>query len=74
MADENGSLGLSVRHARKRRGLTIQQVADISQLSISFISQLERGLVSPSVNSSKISRALGMQIGGFSKIRPGPAV
>ena len=66
MADGKGSLGLSVRHPRKRRGLTIQQVADNSGLSISFISQLERGLVSPSVNSlQKISRALGMQIGGF---------
>jgi len=66
MSDDNGSLGLSIRIARKRRGLTIQQVADISQLSISFISQVERGLVSPSVNSlQKISRALGLQIGGF---------
>ncbi len=66
MSDENGSLGSSIRRARKRRGLTIQQVADISQLSISFISQVERGLVSPSVNSlQKISRVLGIQIGGF---------
>ncbi len=66
MSDETESLGSSIRRARKRRGLTIQQVADTSQLSISFISQVERGLVSPSVNSlQKISRALGIQIGGF---------
>lgn len=66
MSEDNGSLGTSIRHARKRRGLTIQQVAETSQLSISFISQVERDLVSPSVNSlQKISRALGMQIGGF---------
>ncbi len=66
MAGANSALGASVRRARKRRGLTIQQVADVSGLSISFISQLERDLVSPSVNSlQKVSRALGTQIGGF---------
>lgn len=66
MPDANGTLGASIRRARKRRRLTIQQVAEISGLSISFISQLERDLVSPSVNSlQKVSRALGIQIGGF---------
>lgn len=66
MADENGRLGASIRRARKRRGLTMRQVAEASGLSISFISQLERDLVSPSVNSlQRVSRALGMQIGGF---------
>lgn len=66
MPQADGSLGTSIRRARKRRGLTIQQVAEISELSISFISQVERNLVSPSVNSlQRISRALGIQIGGF---------
>lgn len=66
MAEPNSSLGASIRRSRKRRGLTIQQVAEASGLSISFISQLERDLVSPSVNSlQKVSRALGIQIGGF---------
>ncbi len=60
------TLGASIRRARKRRQLTIQQVAELSALSIGFISQVERDLVSPSVNSlQKISRALGIQIGGF---------
>ncbi len=66
MPEKKGALGVSIRHARQRRRLTIQQVAETSGLSISFISQVERDLVSPSVNSlQKISRALGMQIGGF---------
>ena len=66
MPNTDGALGASIRRARKRRGLTMQQVAEISGVSISFISQVERNLVSPSVNSlQKISRALGMQIGGF---------
>lgn len=65
-ARDDSSLGTHVRKARKRRGLTIQQVAELSGMSISFISQLERDLLSPSVNSlQKISRALGIQIGGF---------
>ena len=66
MPDTDNALGASIRRTRKRRGLTIQQVAKLSGLSISFISQLERDLLSPSVNSlQKISRALGIQIGGF---------
>ncbi|MEK7787397.1 MAG: cupin domain-containing protein, partial [Chloroflexota bacterium] len=66
MAETESTLGASIRRTRKRRGLTIQQVAKLSGLSISFISQLERDLLSPSVNSlQKISRALGIQIGGF---------
>lgn len=60
------NLGASIRRARKRRRLTLQQVAGLSGLSLSFISQVERDLVSPSVTSlQKISRALGIQIGGF---------
>ncbi len=66
MPETENTLGDSIRRARKRRRLTIQQVAKLSGLSISFISQLERDLLSPSVNSlQKISRALGIQIGGF---------
>jgi transcriptional regulator with XRE-family HTH domain len=60
------NLGTAIRRARKRRHLTIQQVADLSGLSVSFISQVERDLVNPSVTSlQKVSRALGIQIGGF---------
>jgi transcriptional regulator with XRE-family HTH domain len=62
----DGSLGASIRQARKRRQLTLVQVAELSGMSLSFISQVERNLISPSVNSlQKISRALGIQIGGF---------
>lgn len=66
MPQAQDSLGASIRRARKRRSLTMQQVSETSGLSISFLSQVERDLVSPSVNSlQKISRALGIQIGGF---------
>jgi transcriptional regulator with XRE-family HTH domain len=66
MPKTEGTLGANIRRVRKRRHLTIQQVANLSGLSISFISQVERDLLSPSVNSlQKISRALSIQIGGF---------
>jgi transcriptional regulator with XRE-family HTH domain len=65
-APRQDKLGANIRRVRKRRALTMQQVAGLSGLSISFLSQVERDLVSPSVNSlQKISRALGIQIGGF---------
>jgi transcriptional regulator with XRE-family HTH domain len=66
MSKTNDTLGANIRRVRKRRGLTIEQVGEASGMSISFISQVERNLISPSVNSlQKISRALGIQIGGF---------
>lgn len=66
MSKKDGALGANIRRARKRRDLTIEQVSAASGMSISFISQVERDLISPSVNSlQKISRALGIQIGGF---------
>lgn len=66
MPKSESTLGDNIRRVRKRRRLTIQQVAKLSGLSISFISQVERDLLSPSVNSlQKISRALDIQIGGF---------
>jgi transcriptional regulator with XRE-family HTH domain len=51
MSEIDGTLGAGIRRARKRRGLTLQQVADSSGMSMSFISQVERNLLSPSVNS-----------------------
>jgi transcriptional regulator with XRE-family HTH domain len=66
MSKTNETLGANIRRVRKRRGLTIEQLGEASGMSISFISQVERNLISPSVNSlQKISRALGIQIGGF---------
>jgi transcriptional regulator with XRE-family HTH domain len=66
VSKNDGAIGANIRRTRKRRGLTLEQVSTASGMSISFISQVERSLISPSVNSlQKISRALGIQIGGF---------
>lgn len=42
---------LKIREQRKRRNLTIKELADSAGLSISYISQVERGEVDPSLSS-----------------------
>jgi transcriptional regulator with XRE-family HTH domain len=44
-------LGFQIRAARKAKKLSLQQVADRSCLSISMLSQIERGVSSPSIRS-----------------------
>lgn len=44
-------LGRALRDRRKQLGLTMQRVADEASLSVGFISQVERGLTSPSLAS-----------------------
>ena len=45
----NEQIGKKIRDLRNRNGLTQQELADRSELTKGFISQLERGQVSPSV-------------------------
>ena len=45
----NESIGGKIRELRNRAGLTQQELADRSELTKGFISQLERGQVTPSV-------------------------
>ena len=57
--DANRWLGYQIRSLRLARALSLQQLADKASLSIGMVSQLERGLVSPSVRSLRnISQAL----------------
>ena len=59
-------LGLKIRNIRNSRQVTLQELANITKLSTSFISQLERGIVSPSIGSlRKIAQALGVNVGEF---------
>jgi transcriptional regulator with XRE-family HTH domain len=54
------AVGARLRHARHERGLTIKQVARISGLTESFLSQLERSRVNASVASlQRVAHALG---------------
>lgn len=63
-ADLGRSLGPLMRQARKRHELTLQQVAQRAELSVSYLSQIERNLLTPSVGTLKrIAGALGIATG-----------
>src|SRR5262249_56219569 len=67
LADEGDRrLGETVRLLRQRAGLSIQDVAQRAQLSNGMISQLERGLTTPSVRTLRmLSIALDVPISYF---------
>jgi len=49
---------------RKKAGLTQERLAEKADLSTVFISRIERGVESPSLdNLVKIARALGVKLG-----------
>ena len=56
-------LGLRLQAARERAGVTLREVARRTGLSPSFLSQLERDRVSPSIASLKqVASALGVRV------------
>lgn len=58
--------GHKIRIMRKNLGMSIKELADKSQLSTGLISQIERDLVSPSVNAmTRIVSALDTTMGEF---------
>ena len=58
------SVGSLIRKTRKELGFSLQNVADRSGLSVSFVSQAERGVLTPSVSSlKKIATALEIPAG-----------
>lgn len=57
-------IGPRLRYWRKRRHLTIDEVAAKSQLSKGFLSQIERDLVAPSIASLiLVCEAIGIHVG-----------
>lgn len=63
---ENFALVDRLRARRKEIGLTMQQVADQAGLSVGFISQIERGITTPSLSSLiSVSRVLGISVSEF---------
>jgi transcriptional regulator with XRE-family HTH domain len=72
-SDEAPGLGARLRARRKALGLTMQKVADDAGLTIGFISQIERGLASPSLSSlAAVSRVLDMDTGELFAQPPSP--
>jgi transcriptional regulator with XRE-family HTH domain len=61
-----GPLGARLRERRRQLGLTLQEVADGAGLSVGFISQIERGITTPSLSSLVgVSRVLKTHVSDF---------
>lgn len=59
-------IGARMRELRKAKGMTLKQLAEASELSIGYLSQLERQDTDPSVRAlSMIGKALGVGINWF---------
>ncbi|MCC7106892.1 MAG: helix-turn-helix transcriptional regulator [Chloroflexi bacterium] len=57
------NIGLRILAHRRQQKLSLRNVAQRTDLSISFLSQVERDLAAPSINSLKrISQALGVTV------------
>jgi len=60
------SLGATIRHARRKGDLTLAQVARKTKLSVSYLSQVERDRMPPSLSSLKrIAEALDVPAGSL---------
>lgn len=71
--DGDRRLGECVRAVRQRAGLTIQELAQRTQISVGMISLLERGRATPSVRTLRLlSVALDVPISYFFEARPEP--
>jgi transcriptional regulator with XRE-family HTH domain len=63
---EQQVVGSHIRELRLASNMSLRTLATRTDFSPSFISQVENGLVSPSINSmQKIAEALGVTIGEF---------
>lgn len=52
---------LKIREFRKNQKMTIKELAELSGMSISYISQIERGEIDPSLSSLR-KIAAGLQV------------
>jgi transcriptional regulator with XRE-family HTH domain len=60
------TLGNSLRYLREQKGMSLRALAERTDFSASFLSQIENGQCSPSISSmEKISNALGVTLGQF---------
>lgn len=56
-------LGKMLKKARKKAGLTQEQVADMASLSVPYIGYLETGLRKPSLKTlKKLAKVLGAKV------------
>src|SRR4051794_717611 len=61
---QDDGIGRKLRQRRAIRGLSLQEVADRADISIGLLSQIERGVTTPSLRSLRqICLALDMPVG-----------
>ena len=71
-AEVTEPLGNRLRDRRQELGLTLKDVADAAGLSVGFISQIERGITTPSlVSLIHVCRVLKAEVGNFLSQPPG---
>ena len=59
-------LGEDLRGLRRAQGLTLEDLAEASGKSVSFLSKIERGLARPSVTTlQELADSLGVSVGWF---------
>jgi len=67
------NLGSRIRDERRKRKLTLEVLSQKTELSKSFLSQIERGLAQPSISSLKrIVREFGMSVVDLFTSEPAP--
>lgn len=65
------AIGEQLHEKRTSLNMSVQALADASGISTGMISQIERGLANPSINTiSKLASALDLQLGIFFEPRP----
>jgi transcriptional regulator with XRE-family HTH domain len=61
-------LGDQIKHLRKQHNMTLKDLSEQSGLSTGFLSQLERGRTTISVDSlQQVAKAFGVEVGNFFK-------
>jgi transcriptional regulator with XRE-family HTH domain len=64
-------IGPELRRLRESAGLSLRTLADQAGFSASFLSQVENGVVSPSINSlGKMASALGVTLADLFSVEP----
>lgn len=63
---QNKMIGERIRRLRKKKGMTLSDMSPLVGLSVGYLSQIERGISSPTVKALfEISHSLGVNVGWF---------
>jgi transcriptional regulator with XRE-family HTH domain len=64
IGEATGAIGYAIRTQRKKSGMTLVELAKKTDFSISYLSQIERNLLTPSIATlRKLADALGLPAG-----------